>query len=824
MSLSENTLAPVNTEHPLLSVVIPTHGRPGSIREVLHSLLSQDLSKENFEILIVANLPDADLTSWIAGLHAAGHTHVHELVSGKLGVNSARNVGLRNVRAPVALFLDDDCSLPDPQYLTRLLKIHSEQPDVLGLGGAYLSPPGLNAAGVHYNWISNHWLDARFEGPFETTKLIGGAVSYKMTLLHGRGLEYDELIRYGGAETEFHERLIEENFKLVYHPALSVIHKPDIGGFDLVRKAHLQGFAKARRGGEGVHRETFWKVLLKNTLYQELYRGSFNVGEKRGRIEGAKPLGFFGLLGVYLFFFCWHGLRQSQVNHLLLAVYWKLHAVYWFGYRIVWKTTELYWVLKEIYWRLREVYWFFYRIVYGTYGLIRRALGFAKAKLIWFYWQIVYPKSCNALGVVRQLAVQAYWGTKSKISNVYWSIYPIIYNFKINWRHPKTFRDVKMPLPFPALETLPGPLWIGSIDRSWTADERHRALRDYSRLGVGSVEVRDESYSEELRQFGLESRVFIRPFARFDFMQTSFVTEKIVEIRVSEINRKSAPLLNWVRALELDFALHFVIDAKLQKRAAQVFFEPLLKMNRIKAFSHEMPRPSVIKSEYGFENFQNLHAFDLLTRGYEFPWRSLYRYNSDSRFLYQHQPELENNPFAEVTALAPKISVIIPHHRDYAHLVHVLRCLRDQSLAKADYEVIVVDNATGDHLLTADQRECVLETAREMCFSLLTLRSESFTHFLSGHARTQGFLKSRGGVVLYLDSDILTPTNFLEAILDRMQTADVVMAKRKMLVDDFDAAVTDLDDVRADQTYLEGEYWEGYKKAAAWSDLNDYWK
>jgi hypothetical protein len=45
-----------------------------------------------------------------------------------------------------------------------------------------------------------------------------------------------------------------------------------------------------------------------------------------------------------------------------------------------------------------------------------------------------------------------------------------------------------------------------------------------------------------------------------------------------------------------------------------------------------------------------------------------------------------------------------------------------------------------------------------------------------------------------------------------------------MLVDDFDAAVTDLDDVRADQTYLEGEYWEGYKKAAAWTDLNEYWK
>lgn len=769
----------------LLSVVVPTHGRPLSLQETLDSLSRQNFPAEKLEILVVSNLADVTLDAELKKRNGPIVLHI----AGRLGVNIARNLGLRKAQAPIALYLDDDCALTDPGYLSRVLRLHEEFPEAVALGGGYLSPPGLNNTGIHYNWISNDWLGAHFTEPRETTSLVGGAVAYKVKMLLERELFFDESIRYGGAETELHERLLVHGLRLVFHPRLSVVHRPAMNSWDLMRKAYLQGFGKGRRPHieKPCKTPNFWNTLLKNTVYMDLYRRSFALGESVGSQTTGDPTPpWFRFLLIYLG-------QSSQPQYVRLnfqgaykiirGIYRGVHDFYWHLYHWAWKATELFWIVSE-------GYWIFYRLATRAWGSLRRFKGQIKMRAVILYW----------------------------------TLYPIFENFAVNWRRPKTFRQVKMPLNHPNIEPRRAPLWIGAFDRGWTVQERDLFLNAYSRLGIGAVEIRDESHLREIEAHGLGRYISIRPFLPFDFSQVSKTAEKVVDILVSEINCKPGPLSEWLKALDMDVSLNFRIDSRLDSRAARVFFGRLKRLSGLKEVSYEMPRPPDTMVETGFEYFRNLHRFDALTHPYKLSWRPLYRYDGNTRPLYQLLGDRVHVPGFAAAADAPRVSVVIPHHRDFGNLRAVLTCLRRQSLSTSDFEVIVVDNATPENLLCEKQCESLFAENASLRFSLISLRSASSTHFLSGHARTQGLLRSRGGAVLFLDSDILVRENFLEVLLKDLQNADVVMAKRQMLNAEFNVRKLELEQVPPAHMYAEEDYWENCKKAAAWTDLPDYWK
>lgn len=223
-----------------LSIVVPTHRRPKAVFRLLESLGRQGLARDQFEILVVSNFPDKDL-SWLLKKVNETQKNIRHLVAGAKGANASRNLGIKEGRGEVLLLLDDDCIVDDPSYLQTVLGLHREHPGALAIGGSYSIPDGCRLEDIAYNIISRDWQFSDMGAKGGSLRLLGGNVSYKRAQLESAGELFDPRISYGGAELEFHSRLAKGGALLLLVPELTVHHVPEIqSGNELVAKAYKQ--------------------------------------------------------------------------------------------------------------------------------------------------------------------------------------------------------------------------------------------------------------------------------------------------------------------------------------------------------------------------------------------------------------------------------------------------------------------------------------------------------------------------------------------------------------------------------------------------------
>jgi glycosyltransferase involved in cell wall biosynthesis len=101
---------------PVVSVVVPTRGRAAYLEVTLDSLLAQRTEAE-YEIVVVDDgAPDATaaVVTDRPGVRYASHGEGR-------GLNAARNTGLRESRAPLIAFVDDDVLVP-PGWVDALVE------------------------------------------------------------------------------------------------------------------------------------------------------------------------------------------------------------------------------------------------------------------------------------------------------------------------------------------------------------------------------------------------------------------------------------------------------------------------------------------------------------------------------------------------------------------------------------------------------------------------------------------------------------------------------------------------------------------------------
>ena len=152
---------------PAASVVVPTHARPERLARLLDSLARQTLSGHRFEIVIV----DDGSPSPVRLDAAAGDPDVRPDVrlvrQARSGPAAARNRGAREARAPLLLFVDDDCAAA-PDWVAAHVAAHAGCPDAL-LGG--VTTNGLPG---------NPWSDAAegLLGFLDAEATAGGALDF----------------------------------------------------------------------------------------------------------------------------------------------------------------------------------------------------------------------------------------------------------------------------------------------------------------------------------------------------------------------------------------------------------------------------------------------------------------------------------------------------------------------------------------------------------------------------------------------------------------------------------------------------------------------
>jgi glycosyltransferase involved in cell wall biosynthesis len=120
-----------------ISVIICTHNpREDYLRRTLESLEKQTLPKNQWEFLLVDNASEVPLCDdW----DLSWHPHGKHILESKLGLTPARIRGVRESKADLLLYVDDDNVLAS-DYLERTLEIASRMPFLGCFGAGRLEP------------------------------------------------------------------------------------------------------------------------------------------------------------------------------------------------------------------------------------------------------------------------------------------------------------------------------------------------------------------------------------------------------------------------------------------------------------------------------------------------------------------------------------------------------------------------------------------------------------------------------------------------------------------------------------------------------------
>ncbi|ULQ57424.1 glycosyltransferase [Flavihumibacter rivuli] len=118
-----------------ISAVICTYNRDRYINMALDSLAGQDLSRDQYEVIVIDN-HSTDNTAAIVKEFMANHPelNIRYVFEPRKGLSFARNRGWQEAQSPIITYIDDDARAV-PGFLQAILEMFREYPDAVGAGG-----------------------------------------------------------------------------------------------------------------------------------------------------------------------------------------------------------------------------------------------------------------------------------------------------------------------------------------------------------------------------------------------------------------------------------------------------------------------------------------------------------------------------------------------------------------------------------------------------------------------------------------------------------------------------------------------------------------
>lgn len=204
--------------NPIISVIIPTKGDRSSLKEVLKSLINQQI--KDFEILIIS---DKDIDVFC--------DERVKLIIDEGSPGYKRNLAAKISRSEILAFLDDD-AIPSEGWLCRLLNIFKENPDIALVGGPNLTP--LNSSlrercsgYIFSSFLGSAWMSARYSSK-KFLRNIDERVFMSCNMAVKRSAFFDvegfPEDMFPGEEVIFVYKLRCKGYRLHYDPKLIVYH------------------------------------------------------------------------------------------------------------------------------------------------------------------------------------------------------------------------------------------------------------------------------------------------------------------------------------------------------------------------------------------------------------------------------------------------------------------------------------------------------------------------------------------------------------------------------------------------------------------------
>lgn len=129
----------------------------------------------------------------------------------------------------------------------------------------------------------------------------------------------------------------------------------------------------------------------------------------------------------------------------------------------------------------------------------------------------------------------------------------------------------------------------------------------------------------------------------------------------------------------------------------------------------------------------------------------------------------------------PKISIVIPFFDRSDFIKKILLNLNLQSMSPKDFEIILVDDGSSKKQKIALKK--FLLDSQNLTYVYLHCERSNIDQKLkignrAGPARNVGAQLARSDILLFMDSDILLPSNYLDYIFEQHTTYDVILPRR----------------------------------------------
>lgn len=223
----------MNLDHFCLSLILPTHQNPQGLLALIKSIEECKIPF-TYEIVVVTNLPDHDLE-----LSIGSKEDCCLAVAGSVGVNKARNLGLKIAKYDYVYFFDDDCLIEDLNFFSKLrdraLTLKGKNQFI---GGYYGIQYKASLVARSYIEIQNQWLRRGRVNAKNSAYLIGGNCGGSRQSF--MDLLFDEEIAFGGSETEFFLRALSKGGEMFLFEDLIIIHNTSLNFSQLIKKAMRQ--------------------------------------------------------------------------------------------------------------------------------------------------------------------------------------------------------------------------------------------------------------------------------------------------------------------------------------------------------------------------------------------------------------------------------------------------------------------------------------------------------------------------------------------------------------------------------------------------------
>src|SRR5258706_4652495 len=136
-----------------VSAIICTFKRPDYLRHALRSLCEQSLPRDQYEIIVVDNAGEAE-TQQVVNDFDDGSLNLRYMIEEEVGLNRARNAGLKAAAGRYVAYIDDDARA-DVHWLEALVAAFDQVfPEPAAVGGRVW----LDWQGERPSWVPDRHL------------------------------------------------------------------------------------------------------------------------------------------------------------------------------------------------------------------------------------------------------------------------------------------------------------------------------------------------------------------------------------------------------------------------------------------------------------------------------------------------------------------------------------------------------------------------------------------------------------------------------------------------------------------------------------------